>query len=269
MDIFNTTDIFNVPLNNGSTQDTITNPSLTQRVDTELADITVNNSHNFTDNRQVQDKNKTIEETIFALSSGNDFNDDDSIDQNRQQEQKQQEQRQQQTNDDDDTMSAAEKTVDRLLKNRQPVNYLEKLDINAIAERIAKGDVTGLTDAINHGAENALRKTLASVVDMLPSISKSIEAQIMSQIESGKSNDSVWSDFTRINPAYAPFKGMIQDTLNKALKINKGNKNTAYGAVVKMFSGLVPPAKNIQQLGDNRQRPTSRFNIGNYLADSQ
>jgi hypothetical protein len=271
-DIFNTGDIFGMPINTSTQQQPTRQEQVYNSEDISAADITISNQHNFRPSNDSADKNKTIEDTILALSSGDNFVEitEEQPKQRQQPKQQQQQQQQQQLEDDDEELSAAERTVNRLLKKEAPVNYLDKLDLKSVAERISSGDINALADAINHGAETARRKTLTAVIDMLPNIVKSVESAVMSQIESGRSNDSVWTEFTRLNPAYAPFKNMIQDTLNKAIKINKGNKNTAFGAIAKMYSGLVPPPKQSNsQFGDNRQRTSSRFDIGNYLADAQ
>lgn len=238
----------------------------------------VPNQHHFHNpNSQEEDVNKSIMDTIHMLGSG-DVNNPAAnpalpagADPSQQSSFQQQHQQQFNPNQENDPELAKMKPAERVVHNMlmdpdQQVDFLRGIDQKKLTEQLAEGDPDAFFTALNTVGTNALKNALTMIMETLPQVAESIETKVLQTVSQDNQQNSVWNEFVMKYPQYAPYKSTVNEMLQKAYHINKGNKDIAFPATAQMCSGITTvPSLNPKEPSNNQQPNNKSFDLNTYL----
>jgi hypothetical protein len=227
------------------------------------------NQHNFKGNKPETDENDAIQKTMLSLGYGNNSEDEsffDSYQEDQNPKTQVREAGNQQQQVEQNQLSKEDLIINRFIRNSEnPIDNLKDVDIKEISDRLAQGDPSGFQEALQKTADNAMRNSVALVLQMIPQIAASIEQKVKASVQTNLSEGNLWTEFTAKYPNFAPYKKMMADQLTQAVKFNKGNKNTAFQAMKQMYIGIADQQPDRQQNQQRTSRANAAFDLQSYL----
>lgn len=157
--------------------------------------------------------------------------------------------------------------VENFLRFNPASDPLDGLDLVAMQNKIAEGDLTALTGALTHASNNTMRNTLQSFMLMMPSLVETIKAQVMNDVKTASSESEHWSDFVAKYPEFKSLRAAIEPQLKTAIKRNPTQQaSLIQQTVARMYSGMVT-ATGMQPANTARSRRDTgdSFNMAEFL----